>query len=66
MPLQTFANVILHDYAAIYVTTNDPWVWMIDKLRVIICHVLSLSLCTVLSSHSEVCSDPVDWNGDGT
>lgn len=58
-------NVILHDYAAIYVTPTDPWVWMIDKLRVIICHVLSLSLCTALSS-SEVCSNPVDWNGDGT
>lgn len=30
--------------AAICVTTNIPWVWMIDKLRVIICHILSLFL----------------------
>lgn len=44
---QTFANVILpvtKFTAAICVTTNNPWVWMIDKLWVIICHILSLFL----------------------
>lgn len=44
---QTFANVIFpvtKFTAAIYVTTNNPWVSMIDKLWVIICHILSLFL----------------------